>query len=61
MEVGLQALEKLGVKADVGSSARAYRDGETTQIPMAAVVSIGKARVSRRLGFGNKTIRYEKS
>jgi len=61
LEVGLQALEKLGVKADVGSSARAYRDGTTTQVPMAAVVSVGKARVSRRLGFGNKTIRYEKT
>lgn len=45
----------------MGSSARAYRDGATTQMPMAAVVSVGKARVSRRLGFGNKTIRYEKT
>lgn len=61
VEVGLLALEKLGVKADVGSSARAYRDGVTTQMPMAAVVSVGKARVSRRIGFGNKTIRYEKN
>lgn len=61
VEVGLQALEKLGVKADVASSARAYRDGATTQMPMAAVVSVGKARVSRRVGFGNKTIRYEKN
>lgn len=61
VEVGLQVLEKLGVKADVGSSARAYRDGVSTQMPMAAVVSVGKARVSRRIGFGNKTIRYEKT
>ena len=61
VEVGLQALEKLAVKADVGSSARAYRDGTSTQVPMAAVVSVGKARVSRHLGFGNKTLSYEKT
>ena len=61
VEMGLQALEKLGVKADVGSSARAYRDGATTQMPMAVVVSVGKARISRRLGFGSKIIRYKKT
>lgn len=61
MEIGLQILSKLGVKADVGSSAREYRDGKTTQMPMADVVSVGKARVSRRIGFGNKIIRYEKN
>jgi hypothetical protein len=61
VEVGLQALSKLGVKADVGRAAREYREGKTTQLPMAAVVSIGKARVSRRLGFGNKIVRYEKT
>ena len=61
VEVGLQALAKLGVKADVGRSAREYREGKTSQMPMAAVISIGKARVSRQLGFGNKIIRYEKT
>ena len=61
MEIGLQILSKLGVKADVGNSAREYRDGKTTQMPMADVVSVGKARVSRRIGFGNKIIRYEKN
>ena len=61
VEVGLQGLAKLGVKADVGRSAREYREGKTSQMPMAAVISIGKARVSRQLGFGNKIIRYEKT
>ena len=60
VEIGLQALSKLGVKADVGSSARDYRDGKTTQMPMATVVSVGKARISRKIGFGSKAIRYEK-
>ena len=60
IEIGLQALSKLGVKADVGSSARDYRDGKTTQMPMATVVSVGKARISRKIGFGRKAIRYEK-
>lgn len=45
VETGLQALEKLGVKANVGSLARAYLDGTASRVPMAAVVSVGKARV----------------
>ena len=60
MEIGLQALKKLGVKADLGRSARAYMDGKTTQMPMATVLNVGKARISRRIGFRNNTIRYER-
>lgn len=60
MSVGLEALSKMGIKADLGSSARAYMAGKTTQMPMASVVSVGKARVARKIGFGGKQIRYEK-
>ena len=60
MQIGIQALAKLGVAADVGSSAKEYMEGKTTQMPMAAVVNIGKARVSRKIGFGSKSIRYER-
>ncbi len=61
VELGLEAMSKLGVKAELGRSAREYSEGKSTQMPMAAVVSVGKARVSRRLGIGNKIIRYEKT
>ncbi len=60
LEVGLQALARLGVKADLGAAAQEYMQGNTTQMPMATVVNVGKSRISRQLGFGSKMIRYEK-
>lgn len=60
VEIGLEAMQKLGVKADLGKSARDYRDGKSTQIPVATVLSVGKARVKRRIGFGKRFIRYER-
>ncbi len=60
IEIGLQALSKLGVGADVGNSAKAYMAGETTQMPMATVVNVGKSRVSRKIGFGKQSVRYER-
>lgn len=29
-------------------------------MPRAAVVQVGKSQVARRIGFGNKAIRYER-
>ena len=59
-EIGLLALAKLGVQADLGASARAYNEGRTTQIPMATVLSVGSARISRKIGFGKQVIRFER-
>lgn len=61
LNVAFQVLKKLGVKADVGSDAKALREGRSTQVPMLPVVNVGKARVSRKISFGNKTVSYEKS
>jgi len=60
VQLGLEALSKMGVEADVGASAKEYMSGKSTQMPMAPVVNIGKARVARKIGFGGKQIRYEK-
>jgi hypothetical protein len=60
VQVGLEALVKMGVPADIGSSAKQYMSGETTQMPVAAVVNIGKSRVARKLSLGGKELRYEK-
>lgn len=60
VEIGLQALSKLGVEADLGRSAKAYMAGETTQMPMAMVLNVGKSRIARRIGFGKQCVRYEK-
>jgi hypothetical protein len=59
IEVGLEALTKLGVKPELGTAAKDYRDGKTTQMPMSAVLNVGCSRISRRIGFGKKSIRYE--
>jgi hypothetical protein len=61
IEIGIDVLTKLGVKPELGTSAKEYRDGKTTQMPMAAVLNVGSSRVSRRIGFGSKSIRYETS
>jgi hypothetical protein len=60
VQVGIEALSKMGVEADVGASAKEYMTGKATQLPMAPVVNIGKSRIARKIGFGGKQIRYEK-
>lgn len=59
-ELGLRALAKLGVKAQLGSAARAYNEGRTTQIPMRPVLDVGRSRVTRKIGFGSQTLQYER-
>lgn len=60
IEIGLQAMAKLGVDADLGRSAKAYMAGKTTQMPMATVLNVGNARVTRKLSVGMQEVRYEK-
>jgi hypothetical protein len=60
MSIGLEALKKLGVEADVGRSARELRDGVSTQIPVATVIDVRKSRIKRKIGFGKRMIRYER-
>lgn len=60
VQIGLEALSKMGVNADVGTSAKDYMEGKSTQLPVAPVVNVGKARVVRKIGFGGKQVRYER-
>jgi hypothetical protein len=60
VSIGLEAMKKLGVKADIGKEARALQDGESTQVPMLPIISIGNSRVRRKIGFGNSAVFYEK-
>ena len=57
--IGLEAMRKLGVKAELGQEARELRAGISTQVPVLPIISVGKARVSRKIGFGTRSIRYE--
>ena len=54
-----EALKKLGVKVYPSRQTAEYNAGETTQIPAGVVVNTGNRRISRKLGFGKKTIEYE--
>jgi hypothetical protein len=60
MEVGLSVLSKLGVNAQMGTAAQAYSDSRSTQVPMRDVVKVGRSRVTRKIGFGGKVVRYER-
>ncbi|CAG2155378.1 DUF6088 family protein [Cupriavidus numazuensis] len=54
-----KALVKMGVKVYPSRLTAEYNAGRTTQIPADTIVNTGNRRISRRLGFGNKTIEYE--
>jgi hypothetical protein len=60
LAIGLQVFSKLGKTVEVGRLWRAYMEGNSTQIPMASVINIGKKRISRKLAFGSNTIQYER-
>jgi len=57
--LGPQALAKLGVELKESSQTAKYNAGKTTQVPAGIVVNIGKQRVSRKIGFNGKFIKYE--
>jgi hypothetical protein len=61
LAIGLEALRRLGVRAEEGAAIRAHAEGRSRQVPMAAVIDVGTSRVRRRIGFGSNVIRYEKS
>lgn len=54
-----QALEKLGVKIYPSRLTVEYNTGRTTQIPAGVVINTGNRRISRKLGFGSRTVKYE--
>ena len=60
LNIAFEIMGKLGVKADVGRDALALREGWSMQVPMLPIVNVGKARVRRRISYGNKTVIYEK-
>lgn len=58
-EAGLEVMNKLGIKADVGYFARQYRDGKINQIPMKEVIAVNKP-ITRKIYFGKIVLEYEK-
>jgi hypothetical protein len=60
VDVGLQLMKKMGVKADIGKFARDYRDGKSTQIPMTEVIAVNNPKIKRKIGWNGRELRYEK-
>jgi hypothetical protein len=61
INIGLETMKKLGIKADVGKDMRALIQGDSTQVPMLPVLNIGNARVCRKLSVGSRSLVYEKN
>jgi hypothetical protein len=60
IDIGLEVMYKIGVKADVGKDAKALQKGLSNQVPMLPIINIGNARVSRKISVGKRQVVYEK-
>lgn len=52
-------LRKMGVEPKPGSLVREYNERKTTQVPLYAMIDVGKSRIRRNLYNGG--VRYERS
>jgi len=57
--LALAALKKLGVHVAPSQLTAAYNSGKSTQLPAGTVLNTGTRRISRKLGFGGRFIKYE--
>lgn len=58
--LGPLALTKLGVKFEQSRITKAYNSGVSTQVPSGVVLNTGDRRVTRKIGFNGKYIKYER-
>jgi hypothetical protein len=59
--VAHKALAALGVDAQMGSAAKAYVGGFTQDVPMEIAIDVGSSRISRRIEFGGREVKLERS
>lgn len=58
-EIAEEALtQKLNVKVVSSAEMMSYNDGRTTQVPTGRVIAV-KGRVSRKMAFAGKSIKYQ--
>lgn len=55
-----EALKRLGIAYELGSSEKEYNAGKTTQIPVRNIVRL-KSRCRRRIGYRNNELFFEKN
>ena len=56
----VEALDALGIPAELGAARSTYATGSTGQVPMSVTISTGSRRVNRKLKLGNREVIYEK-
>ncbi len=61
VNIGMEAMKKLGIEVSPGKDMQALIRGESTEVPMLPILNIGKARVSRKLSLGSRSLVYEKN
>lgn len=58
--IAAEAFKRLGISVGPGALAREYNSGRSTQIPMVAVVTTGRRRITRRIQVGSRRVVYER-
>lgn len=59
--LGPQALAKFGVRLQESLQTSKYNSGLSNQVPVGVVVNVGRQRVSRKIGFNGKFLKYERT
>lgn len=55
------ALRKLGIQTFPSQATIEYNEGKTTQIPAGTVINTGDRRITRKIGFGKRSVAYERN
>ena len=58
IDIGYQALRRLGYSPTPSKAALDYIEGRTTQVPAGDRIAVPGARVKRRIAFGSRVIEY---
>ncbi|WP_087734307.1 DUF6088 family protein [Paraburkholderia piptadeniae] len=59
--IAAEAFRRLGISVGPGALTREYNTGRSTQLPMVAVVTTGRRRITRRIQVGTKRVMYERA
>ncbi|MFM0657359.1 DUF6088 family protein [Paraburkholderia sediminicola] len=60
-KIAAETFAKLGIQIGPGLLAREYNSGASTQVPMLAVVTTGRRRISRKIQVGTRMMTYERA
>lgn len=57
--IAAELFRKLGIAVQPSTLVAEYNSGQSTQIPMGAVVNTGRRRITRKVTVGNSSLTYE--